>query len=100
DIHGSYDKLKAAGYKFRSPVQQLSAQLHIMGDKQADLGRIEIVQYTGAPQRNLYPLARPPARGLLSATYFVPELDSFLARGASLGITDPGEVKGVYGTGR
>jgi catechol 2,3-dioxygenase-like lactoylglutathione lyase family enzyme len=184
DIHESYDALQKAGFKFRSPVQQLSKNLYevhmfgpdelnivllgapggakrnfsakgfdavpmlivispdnvreaefftsllgaeqvsnsqfkgpaieaavglppgagldirIMGDRQADLGRIEIVQYSGAPQRNLYPLAKPPARGLLAATYFVPDLDAFLKRGAAFGIEDIGEVEGVYGAGR
>lgn len=184
DIHASYEQLTAAGYKFRSPVQQLSPQLYevhmyghdelnvvllgstgeatrkfsekgydavpmliiispdnrldagfftdlfgaeqvsysqfkgpaiekavglprgatldirIMGDRQADLGRIEIVQYTGAPQRNLYPRTKPPARGLLAATYFVPDIDAILTRGASYGVTDLGEVDGIYGKGR
>jgi catechol 2,3-dioxygenase-like lactoylglutathione lyase family enzyme len=74
--------------------------IRIMGDPQSNLGRIEIVQYSGAPQRNLYPLAKPPARGLLAATYFVPELESFLKRGAEFGLQDLGEVDGVYGPGR
>lgn len=73
--------------------------IRIMGDSKIDYGRIEIVQYGGVQSRNLYPLAKPPARGMLSVTYFVPEVDSILARGASLGVRDLGEVDGVYGRG-
>ena len=74
--------------------------IRIMGDSKIDYGRIEIVQYGGVQSRNLYPLAKPPARGMLSVTYFVPEVDSILARGGSLGVRDLGEVDGVYGPGR
>ncbi|MEZ5459029.1 MAG: hypothetical protein R3E65_06885 [Steroidobacteraceae bacterium] len=74
--------------------------IRIMGDSQVDYGRIEIVQYEGASGRNLYPRVRPPARGLLSVTYFVPEVDSIIARGASLGVRDLGRFNGVYGVGR
>lgn len=73
--------------------------IRIMGDSTIDYGRIEIVQYGGVQSRNLYPLAKPPARGMLSVTYFVPEVESILARGASLGVRDLGEVDGVYGRG-
>lgn len=74
--------------------------IRIMGDSRIDYGRIEIVQYEGAPSRDLYPRAKPPARGMLSVTYFVPELDSIVARGASLGVRDLGSFDGVYGRGR
>lgn len=74
--------------------------IRIMGDSKIDYGRIEIVQYEGAPSRNLYPRAKPPARGMLSVTYFVPELDSIVARGSSLGVRDLGRFDGVYGSGR
>jgi hypothetical protein len=33
-------------------------------------------------------------------TYFVPELDSIVARGGSLGVRDLGAFNGVYGEGR
>jgi hypothetical protein len=71
-----------------------------MGDAKIDYGRIEIVQYQGAQSRDLYPRAKPPARGMLSVTYFVPEIDSIIARGRSLGVRDHGAFNGVYGNGR
>ncbi len=74
--------------------------IRIMGDSRIDYGRIEIVQYEGVAGRDLYPRAKPPARGILSVTFFVPELDSIVARGASLGVRDLGRFDGVYGTGR
>jgi|JI10StandDraft_1071094.scaffolds.fasta_scaffold317137_2 catechol 2,3-dioxygenase-like lactoylglutathione lyase family enzyme len=73
--------------------------IRIMGDAKIDYGRIEIVQYEGATSRNLYPRAKAPARGMLSVTYFVPELTSVLARAGTLGVTDLGIVDGVYGPG-
>jgi catechol 2,3-dioxygenase-like lactoylglutathione lyase family enzyme len=74
--------------------------IRIMGDAKIDYGRIEIVQYQGAQSRDLYPRAKPPARGMLSVTYFVPEIDSIIARGRSLGVRDHGAFNGVYGNGR
>ena len=74
--------------------------IRIMGDSKIDYGRIEIVQYEGATSRDLYPRAKPPARGQLSVTYFVPELDSIVARGGSLGVRDLGTFNGIYGEGR
>lgn len=74
--------------------------IRIMGDPKIDYGRLEIIQYEGATSRNLYPRAKPPARGLLSVTYFVPELDPVIARGAALGVRDLGAFAGIYGRGR
>jgi catechol 2,3-dioxygenase-like lactoylglutathione lyase family enzyme len=74
--------------------------IRIMGDSKVDYGRIEIVQYEGVSGRDLYPRAKPPARGLLSVTYFVPDADVIAARGASLGVRDLGRLDGVYGSGR
>jgi catechol 2,3-dioxygenase-like lactoylglutathione lyase family enzyme len=74
--------------------------IRIMGDAKIDYGRLELIQYEGVTGRNLYPRAKPPARGILSVTYFVPELDSILARGAALGVRDLGAFDGIYGRGR
>ena len=74
--------------------------IRIVGDREIGLGRVEIVQYTGAPSRDLYPRARPPARGILSVTYLVPDVAPILAAGAALGVGDLGEVDGIYGPGR
>ena len=41
--------------------------VRIFGDPAYDYGRLEIVQYEGAKSTDLYPRAKPPARGLLSA---------------------------------
>ncbi|MFM7708662.1 MAG: hypothetical protein ACKO9D_11715, partial [Gammaproteobacteria bacterium] len=49
-----------------------------------DYGRLAIVQYEGAQSADLYPRARPPARGLLSVTFFVPDVGAVLARAAAL----------------
>jgi hypothetical protein len=42
----------------------------------------------------------PPARGLLSVTYFVPDAAPILARGAAYGASDLGRTATIYGAGR
>lgn len=88
--------------------------IRIFGDAGYDYGRLEIVQYEGAKSADLYPRARPPARGLLSVTFFVPDVGAVLARAAALatdttaaaGATmrappvDHGVVDTVFGTTR
>jgi catechol 2,3-dioxygenase-like lactoylglutathione lyase family enzyme len=57
--------------------------IRIFGDPGYDYGRLEIVQYEGVTGADLYPRARPPARGLLSVTFFVPDIAAVLARAAA-----------------
>jgi catechol 2,3-dioxygenase-like lactoylglutathione lyase family enzyme len=80
--------------------------IRIFGDRGEGYGRIEIVQYEGATGRDLYPRARPPARGLLSVTYFVPDVGAVLARAAAPGAPvgaaplDHGTVPTIFGESR
>jgi len=57
--------------------------IRIFGDLSYDYGRLEIVQYEGAKSADLYPRTKPPARGLLSVTFFVPNIAAILARARS-----------------
>jgi catechol 2,3-dioxygenase-like lactoylglutathione lyase family enzyme len=57
--------------------------IRIFGDPAYAYGRLEIVQYEGVMGADLYPRARPPARGLLSVTFFVPDVAAVLARAAA-----------------
>ena len=54
--------------------------IRVFGDADCVQGRLEIVQYEGAKSADLYPRARPPARGLLSVTYVVADVAAILAR--------------------
>ena len=85
--------------------------IRIFGDAGYDYGRLEIVQYEGVKGADLYPRARPPARGLLSVTFFVPDIDPVLARAAALAVeagtgamrappVDHGVVDTVFGKAR
>ena len=74
--------------------------IRILGDPANQYGRLEIVQYEGVQSRNLYPLAKPPARGMLSVTYLVSDLGAILARGHSLGVIDHGVMTSILGQGR
>lgn len=56
--------------------------IRIFGATAYPYGRLEIVQYEGVRGADLYPRARPPARGLLSVTFFVPDVAVVLARAA------------------
>jgi catechol 2,3-dioxygenase-like lactoylglutathione lyase family enzyme len=74
--------------------------IRILGDPKSRYGRLELVQYEGVKSANLYPRAVPPARGMLSATYFVGDLAPILARGAVYAIRDHGVVSTIYGASR
>ncbi len=74
--------------------------IRILGDPDNHYGHLEIVQYEGVQSRNLYPLTKPPARGMLSVTYLVSDLNSVLQRGATLGVVDRGVVSSILGSGR
>lgn len=85
--------------------------IRIFGHAAHDYGRLEIVQYEGVKGADLYPRARPPARGLLSVTFFVPDVDAVLARAAALAVeagagamratpVDHGVVDTVFGKAR
>lgn len=78
-----------------------SLDVRILGDTARDFGRIELVQYEGVAGQNRYPLAKAPARGQLSVTYFVDDLAPWLSQALSSEVTDLGRVEGgVYGAGR
>ena len=77
-----------------------SLDVRILGDEANDYGRLELVQYEGATSKNLYPRAKPPARGMLSVTYFVKDLPGLLRRGVHGGIVDHGAVQSIFGATR
>ncbi len=74
--------------------------IRILGDPAYDFGRLELVQYEGVTPKDLYPRTRPPARGMLSITYFVADFDALRRRGAALGLVDHGRVATVFGSTR
>ena len=81
--------------------------IRIFGDPAYDYGRLEIVQYEGAKSADLYPRAKPPARGLLSVTYFVPDVGAILARATAADApkmraapVDHGVVATIFGASR
>ena len=77
-----------------------SLDVRILGNPDNHYGRLEFVQYGGATSRNLYPRAKPPARGMLSISYLVKDLAPILARAKALGVIDHGNVSTVLGEGR
>ena len=77
-----------------------SLDVRILGNPDSHYGRLDFVQYGGATGRDLYPRARPPARGMLSISYQVKDLAPILARAKALGLTDHGTVSTVLGAGR
>lgn len=84
------------------PSPGAAPEVRIFGDRLHDHGRLKIVRHPGSRADDLYPRARPPARGLLSVTYFVPDVDAVLARAAELrsASVDHGVVDTVFGKAR
>jgi len=76
-----------------------SLDITILGAKSSPFGRLEFVQYQKASGKNLYPRTQPPARGMLSITYIVPDLKPILERGRAFGIRDLGTVRSILGSG-
>lgn len=73
----------------------------ILGDPANPFGTVQVVQYSGAlSSENRYPRTQPPARGMLSLTYFVDDLSPWLAPAMRGEITDLGRGAGIYGPGR
>jgi catechol 2,3-dioxygenase-like lactoylglutathione lyase family enzyme len=74
--------------------------VRIFGDPASRYGRLELVQYEGVKSANLYPRAVPPARGMLSVVYFVPDLTPIVTRGTGYGLRERGVVSTIWGQGR
>lgn len=73
----------------------------VFGDPAEPLGRIEVIEYQRVAGADRYPRARPPACGLLHATWRVPDLAPLRARLATAGVatTEHGVVTTLFGTG-
>jgi catechol 2,3-dioxygenase-like lactoylglutathione lyase family enzyme len=73
--------------------------VRIFGDPDYSYGRLEIVQYEGAPSTDLYPRAKAPARGLLGVNFVIPDRAAILARATAAGVpvSDHGYVECIYG---
>jgi catechol 2,3-dioxygenase-like lactoylglutathione lyase family enzyme len=78
-----------------------SLDLQVFGDPDEPLGRIEAIEYGQVEGDDLYPRARPPARGILHATWRIPCLDELRARLAAAGVavTEHGRVTALFGSG-
>jgi len=76
--------------------------IHVFGDPDEPMGRIEIIEYQQVQGDDRYPLARPPARGILHVNYRVPDLGPLRERLAiaNIAVTDHGFVDAIYGKGR
>ncbi len=74
----------------------------IWGRSGNDLGEMEIIEYQGVSGRNLYPLARPKALGVLHVSYRVTALQALLGRlqAAGVAVVEHGIVKTMSGEGR
>lgn len=71
----------------------------VLGDRKGRFGRIELILSAEPEARDLYPRAVPPARGLISVTYVVPDLKPFVANGRVAGLAEHGRVSSILGDG-
>jgi len=76
--------------------------VRIFGDSAYDYGRLEIVQYEGVRSNDLYPRAVPPARGFLSVTFFVKDVDDIIRRKGAMRTAprDHGVTESIFGRAR
>lgn len=76
--------------------------IRIVGDRDADFGLLEIVDYQGVEGSDRYPLARPKALGTLHVTYFVDDLEPLRQRLRSHESTfeEYAPVETLFGSGR
>jgi catechol 2,3-dioxygenase-like lactoylglutathione lyase family enzyme len=71
----------------------------VLGDRKSRFGRIELAQSTGPEARDLYARTVPPARGLISLAYVVPDLKPIVAAGRAAGLAEHGRVSSILGDG-
>jgi catechol 2,3-dioxygenase-like lactoylglutathione lyase family enzyme len=78
-----------------------SLDVRILGEAESSFGQMEIVEYRGVEGRDLYPRARPPARGILMAGYEVEDLAPLRrrARAANIQVEDLGRIETLTGSG-
>ena len=76
--------------------------MHILGDPDDELGKIELVQYVGVQGTDLYPDARPPACGFLGVGFDTEDLDALVARAEAGGypVASQPTVETLTGGGR
>lgn len=74
----------------------------IWGRRGNDFGEIEIIEYQGVRGKNLYPMARPKALGVLHISYRVDNLQALFGRllADEVAVVDHGFVKTMSGEGR
>jgi catechol 2,3-dioxygenase-like lactoylglutathione lyase family enzyme len=75
--------------------------IHVFGDPDDPMGRVEIIEYEQVEGENLYRRAKPPATGILHMNYRVPDLKPIRERlaKANVAVTDHGAVDAIYGAG-
>ncbi len=71
----------------------------VLGDRRGRFGRIELAQSTDPQARDLYARTVPPARGLISLVYVVPDLRPIVAAGRPAGLAEHGRVSSILGDG-
>ena len=76
--------------------------MHILGNPDDALGRIELVQYVGVTGTDLYPQARPPACGFLGVAFDSEDLDGLAsrARAGNHPVENMETVRTLVGDGR
>jgi catechol 2,3-dioxygenase-like lactoylglutathione lyase family enzyme len=84
----------------KGPPPAAGPDVRIVGARGSRFGRLALVHHAGTAGLDLYPRAVPPARGLLSVTYVVPDIAPILARGRASGVADHGTVRSILGEGR
>lgn len=75
--------------------------MRLMGRAQKLFGRVELIEYEGQRGQDRFPLAKPPAAGILRCAFSVESLRRFLDRAGQLDVQvrTQGHVETLFGAG-
>ncbi len=91
--------LELLGTEQRAAPGGAPIEVHVLGARDSRFGRVELFQPADAEGRDRYVRAVPPARGLISLTYVVPDLKPVVEKGRAAGIAEHGRVHSIVGEG-
>ncbi len=78
-----------------------AVEMRMLGSPHQHAGRVELAKYHGLDGHNRYPLAKPPALGILHAVLLTSSVENVVQRANAAGVpvTEHGAVETIYAQG-